>query len=156
MEEGDGFSSGVTGLDFVPVGDGVFVAFPAEEDFAAFVESGEIEEGAGGVFEFDADAGEFFDEFFEAVGFAVEVGLERFLAGGREVGEAGAEFGVNFKAEGLGGLDISGDAFDEGEGALGFGEGEEFFLLAGPGGVGRNCGVRLGHTTPRFSATVLL
>jgi hypothetical protein len=136
VEKGDGFSAGEAAFDFVPVADGRFVGFPAKKDFAAFVEAGEIEQGARGILEFDADLGDFVDELFEAFGGAIEVRLELVLLGGRKLGKTRAQFGVEAESLRLRGLNIGGDAFDEGKGAVGFIEREVLFGFSGLAGAG--------------------
>ena len=122
VEQGDGLASGETGLGLVPMGDGFLVGFPTEQNFAALVHCGEIEECAGGVFQFDADDVEFVDQFFEAIGGAFKIFLEGLLPGGGYSGEAGTEFRVNLEALCLGRLNITSHAFDEGEGPFCFRE----------------------------------
>lgn len=52
-------AAGEAGVEFVPVGDGFFAEAPAEVDIAVIETGGEIDEAGFGVFQFDADEGEF-------------------------------------------------------------------------------------------------
>lgn len=111
----------------MPVADGGFVGFPAEEDFAALVECGEVEHAAGGVAELDADLFEFFHEVFEALGAGVELFLEEGAVARRGAGDDVVDLGVAFEAEFLDVLDVGDDFADQGKGAARLVDGEVTF-----------------------------
>ena len=65
LQFGDGSASCETGVGFMPMVDGLFAVFPAEQHFASLVGRGEVDEPHSWVLELAADGFEFADQALE-------------------------------------------------------------------------------------------
>lgn len=124
-------SAGEAGVDFVPVGNGGFAEFPAEEDFASAVEGREIDEAGGPVLEFATDVDEFVLEARQLVGELLGAALQVFQASARGGGALIAvHVGAHVEEGAVSGGDVGDDALNEDEGTVGLGGREELSLGA--------------------------
>ena len=128
---GQGSAAREAGFDLVPVRDALFALLPAPENVAAVELAVEVHQAELGILEDAADAIQLLDAIVDAPSDGFDLALEIELLGRLSpigMGRSGQELVAVDEIAPLGkkGRDIRDDATDEGQSAIGFGDGEVF------------------------------